>query len=324
MERREFVEKRTLALAYLAVLVVSGGLSLGCESPGDTKPSPSPTPAVLAVKELSPASGPIYGPTTVTILGSGFDSHAIVIFDGGPVTTIQTGSTAISFNAPAHAAGPVTVLVANGDGNTVTAPPFTYRAAPLQVFTDAATGFATSDLRDAQDQIVRVDRDGFLIWTEDGTALKGFGVLSGIYIPAAHVCECEFEVRFGTEDGERRAYLTADWGHDNPGTVVDLAVTGGTLIVRRSDRYPPGSYTLSGIVSEATPAGNVPVAGIPVYFGTRTGWLAAVTDPNGFYQFRGLYNGGETLQINSPGHQALQTRVSINGDTRFDVQLVRR
>jgi len=317
---------RTLALTYVAIVAVSGGLSLGCgKDPGDVKPSPSPslTPAVLAVRELSPASGSIYGPTTVTILGSGFDSHVIVIFDGGPVSDIIANSTAITFNAPAHAAGSVTVRVANGDGSTVSAPPFTYRAAPLQVFTESATGFTTSDLRDAQDHIVRVDRDGFLIWTEDGTALKGFGV-NDIYISAAHVCACEFEVRFGTDNGERRAYLTADWGHDNPATIVDLAVTGGKLVVTRSGRFPPASYTLSGIVTEATPGGDVPIAGIKVYFGTRTGWLGAVTDPDGFYQFGGLYNGGETLQIDSPGYQTIKATVSINGNTNFNVRLIRR
>jgi hypothetical protein len=131
-------------------------------------------------------------------------------------------------------------------------------------------------------------------------------------------------VRFGTDNGERRAYLTADWGHDNPATVVDLAVTGGRLVVRRSGRYPPGSYTLSGIVTEATPAGDVAVAGIKVHFGTRTGWLESVTDSNGFYQFGGLYNGGEILEINSPGHQAIQATVSINGNTDFNVRLIRR
>jgi hypothetical protein len=81
---------------------------------------------------------------------------------------------------------------------------------------------------------------------------------------------------------------------------------------------------LSGIVTEATPAGDVPVAGIKVYLGTRTGWLEAVADPDGFYQFRGLYNGGEILQINSPAHQAIQATVSINGNTDFNVRLVRR
>lgn len=320
---------RTLAHTYLAIFALACGLSLGCDNgPGDVKPSPSPSllqrPAVLAVKELSPASGSIYGSTAVTILGSGFDTYAIVILDGGQVIPLAVRSTAITFVAPAHADGPVKVVVVNGDGKTVNAPAFTYRPAPLHVFTEAATGFATSDLRDAQDQIVRVDKDGFLIWTEDGTALNGFGVLNGIYIPADRVCECEFEVRFGTEHGERRAYLTADYGHDNPGTVVDLAVTGGTLIARRSGRYPPGTYTLSGMVTEAGPAGDVPIERLPVYLGTRTGWRESVTDSSGFYQFPGLYNGDELLAISSPGHEKVERRVSINGDTRVDVHLIRR
>ena len=318
---------RTSAITYLAIVALSGGLTLGCDKgPGDVKPSPSPvsTPAVLAARELSPASGSIYGSTTVTILGSGFDTYAIVILDGVQVIPLAVISTALTFVAPAHEEGPVKVVVVNGSGQTANAPAFIYRAAQLHVFTEAATGFATSDLRDAQDQIVRVDKDGFLIWTEDGTGLKGFGVLNGIYIPAAHACECEFEVRFGAESGERRAYLTADWGHDNPGTVVDLAVTGGRLVVRRSGRFPPDTHTLSGIVTESTPAGNVPVAGIKVYFGTRTGWLESVTDSDGSYHFGGLYNGSETLQINSPGHQAVQATVWISGNTNFNVHLIRR
>jgi hypothetical protein len=87
------------------------------------------------------------------------------------VIPIGVLSTAVTFIAPAHPDGPVKVTVVIGDGKTVSAPGFTYRAAPLHVFTDIATGFPRSDLRDAQDQIVRIDRDGYLIWTEDGTAL---------------------------------------------------------------------------------------------------------------------------------------------------------
>lgn len=320
---------RTLAYTYLAVVVVSGGLSLACDSPTEVKPSPlltpAQTPAVLTVKSLSPAGGSVYGGTTITILGTGFDSHAIVIFDGGPIQMIQGDSTMISFVAPAHAAGPVPVLVANGDGQTVSAPGYTYRAAPLHVFTEAVGGFATSDLRDAQDHVVRVDVDGYLIWGETGTAIGGFSV-DGISINmnAGHVCACTLEVRFGTENGERRAYLTADYGHDNPGTVVDLALAGNTLKVSRSARYPPGTYTLSGIVTEATPAGAVPLEGVAVYLGVGSGWRNGVTDQNGLYQIRGLYNSDNVLSIQSPSYQSAQARVSIRGDTRFDVQLTRR
>ena len=44
--------------------------------------------------------------------------------------------------------------------------------------------------------------------------------------------------RFGTKDGERRAYLTADYGHENPGTLVDVDVVGGALFVKRLSVFP--------------------------------------------------------------------------------------
>ena len=37
------------------------------------------------------------------------------------------------------------------------------------VFTELATGFSTSDLRDIDEQILQVTRDGALVWTVDGT-----------------------------------------------------------------------------------------------------------------------------------------------------------
>ena len=41
------------------------------------------------------------------------------------------------------------------------------------VFTDLATGSSTPDLRDADEQILQVTRDGALVWTVDGTRLSG-------------------------------------------------------------------------------------------------------------------------------------------------------
>ena len=43
----------------------------------------------------------------------------------------------------------------------------------LTVFTDPATGFSTTDLRDVQEQIVQLSSIGELIWTADGTRLPG-------------------------------------------------------------------------------------------------------------------------------------------------------
>src|SRR5687767_8572261 len=42
----------------------------------------------------------------------------------------------------------------------------------LVVFTDFATGFVTSDVRDAQEQIMRFNTAGELIWTADDTRFR--------------------------------------------------------------------------------------------------------------------------------------------------------
>ena len=44
------------------------------------------------------------------------------------------------------------------------------------VFTESASGFSTSDLRDVNEQILQVNTLGELIWTADGTHLPGYGV----------------------------------------------------------------------------------------------------------------------------------------------------
>ena len=96
------------------------------------------------------------------------------------------------------------------------APPAPSSTITLHVFTEAASGFSTSDVRDAQEQIVQFNTAGELIWGADGTRFAGYSV-GGTFINADTLCKCRFEVRFGTNDGERRAYLTADYGHENPG-----------------------------------------------------------------------------------------------------------
>ena len=47
----------------------------------------------------------------------------------------------------------------------------------LAVFSDPASSFTTSDVRDAQEQIVRFDTaSGSLIWVVDGRSFQGFPV----------------------------------------------------------------------------------------------------------------------------------------------------
>ena len=119
------------------------------------------------------------------------------------------------------------------------------KAPSLVVFTEPQSQprFSTTDLRDAQDQIVQFNVAGELIWTADGTRLSGYRVGQDgwgnlQYWIEGKICPqgCAFVVRFGTKDGERRAYLTVDYGHDNPGTVVDVEVEGGALVVSQTSK----------------------------------------------------------------------------------------
>jgi len=204
--------------------------------------------------------------------------------------------------------------------------------AGLVVFTERGTNFSTTDLRDAQDQILQIDALDELIWTPDGTRLPGYHVETMefsrgfFYFVTGNICRegCQFEVRFGTKDGERRAYLTVDYGHDNPGTMVDVEVAARTLVVSQTSLYPPGTPTLTGIVSEVTSNGaEVPVEGATVYRGVSTGWRSATTDRDGLYTIRGLLEGTDTVAVFRDGHEQQRFNVSISGDTRFDIHLRR-
>jgi hypothetical protein len=201
----------------------------------------------------------------------------------------------------------------------------------LVVFTDPVTGLSTSGVHDAQGHVVQFTTANELIWF-DGTHLPGHQVdgpghrMTGNVAPEAS-CQCWFVVRFGAINGERRAYLTADVGHSNPGTVVDLEIAGTALVVRWSDLFPPGTYTLSGVISEATATGLVPIENAEVWRldEEQSGWDHGATDRNGFYQLHGLSDGSRQATFSKDGYQKLDLGdVPVHGDTRFDGQLLRR
>jgi hypothetical protein len=203
--------------------------------------------------------------------------------------------------------------------------------ATLQSFLESSTGFSTTDLRDADDQILQLDTRGHLIWTPDGTRLPGYslivaqgshGVVSFIQGNLCDGCGA-FEVRFGTAGGERRAYLTVDYGHDNPGTLVDVDVANSRLVVTPTEVFAPGSYTLSGEVTELISGRAVPVAGVWVYRAMTGGWQGATTNDRGIYALRGMYTSNDEVNVTADGFKPFQQPVPIAGDTRFDIRLVR-
>ncbi len=77
---------------------------------------PAPT-----VSSITPNSGPASGGTGLTITGAGFLAGATVSLDGTAATGVSvTSGTSITATAPAHAAGAVSVVVTNTDGQTGT------------------------------------------------------------------------------------------------------------------------------------------------------------------------------------------------------------
>ena len=112
-------------------------------------------------------------------------------------------------------------------------PPPPPAAAPQAVFTDSASGFSTSDVRDSQDQIVRFDNTGnVLVWMIDGRRFSGFPVNGNLIRSDGF-----FQVRFGTKDGERRAYFTETVAT----TICDIEIVGGSVFITPTTQHVPGS-----------------------------------------------------------------------------------
>ncbi len=85
--------------------------------------------------------------------------------------------------------------------------------------------FSTSDVRDLDGEIVRIDLDtDSIIWVADGTSHgPGTWTVSGNFLTETSF----FEVVFGSEGGERRAYFT----ETSTGTLCDISLFDGDIRV---------------------------------------------------------------------------------------------
>ena len=139
-------------------------------------------------------------------------------------------------------AGIVLLVIAQDlAGCSSTAPTLVRESTPpaVVVFTDPASGFSTSDLRDAQGHVVQLNQAHEFIWAATGAHYPGYwGGQGSISITGAGVA---LQVRFGNQTGERRAYLT--WYDDlhYPGPLVDIEVAGGTLVITNTNEPVPGT-----------------------------------------------------------------------------------
>jgi len=127
--------------------------------------------------------------------------------------------------------------IAAGCGSSPTSstpppPPAPPSPTVLANFTDPKTSFSTQDVREAQRQIVRFDvSTNSLIWTLTGQKFTGYPV-SGNSIGS----DRKFQVAFGMEDGEHRAYFT----EAATGTICDIEVLNGQLVILPTSQTVPG------------------------------------------------------------------------------------
>jgi hypothetical protein len=112
-----------LSLAAFAIALAA------CDgrSPSGPTPPPPVAPSALTVTAISPSTGSTARPTPIMISGTGFLAGATVTVDVMALSVKIVNGTTITAIAPAHAAGPVDVVVTNpgGLGGTLAAA-FTY------------------------------------------------------------------------------------------------------------------------------------------------------------------------------------------------------
>src|SRR5688500_10954220 len=115
--------------------------------------------------------------------------------------------------------------------------------------------------------------------------------------------------------------------------MVSFTATANTRLDIRVKRVV--TYVLSGMAYELTSAGRVPIEGVSLYCEVCTppwGHTFATTDANGLYSFALAPAGTVYLQVPGkegyryvgPAGGGLGYPITITGNTRFDVEFVRR
>jgi hypothetical protein len=102
-------------------------------------------------------------------------------------------------------------------------------------FIDPTSGCVTDRVHDADRELVFFDAGlGALVSLDSGNTVSGWTVNEADL--AWSRSGVRFRVRFGTEDGERRAYFT----ETGPGTICNLNVAGpDTLFISATSQTPP-------------------------------------------------------------------------------------
>ena len=128
-------------------------------------------------------------------------------------------------------------IACGGDSSPSTSPTTPTPSSPtptmIAVFADPTSSLSTQDVRDVQDQIVRFDiPSNSLVWI-DNRMFSGFPVLDSYFIRSDRF----FQVRFGSVNGQRRAYFT----EAVRGTICDVEMVGSGVVVTSTDVTVPNS-----------------------------------------------------------------------------------
>jgi hypothetical protein len=106
-------------------------------------------------------------------------------------------------------------------------------AGTAAVFRDEASDFETSDVHDADREVVHFDVDASSM-VKDGAAVGGWTTQGNDL--SWERSSVAFRVRFGTENGERRAYFT----ETVTGTICDLGISApDQLSIFATSEFPP-------------------------------------------------------------------------------------
>ena len=112
-----------------------------------------------------------------------------------------------------------------------TPPPPPRAGDTFAVFMDPNSDFQTTDVRDADNEVVRFDTtETALVWTATDLLFDGW-VVDGNFLGAGR----PYQVRFGAVSGERRAYFT----ETVRGTICELSVVNNELFIAPTDLLPP-------------------------------------------------------------------------------------
>lgn len=103
--------------------------------------------------------------------------------------------------------------------------------ANIVVFSDPDSEFTTSDVRDIDEQIVQFDGVAkTMIWVDGNIEFPGWAVEGNLLGETQF-----FQVRFGTKDGEQRAYFT----ETGTATICNIEVPNGALSITATSTPVP-------------------------------------------------------------------------------------